>query len=78
MIVFHWIGLLVTAFMVGVAVGAIAMTSLLSRIKEDLTSFIKIEWAIVLFSGILPLTFLLFHPYLDRPIIFFLLQISKA
>jgi len=73
--VFHWIGLLVTAFMVGVAVGAIAMTSLLSRIKEDLAFFIKIELAIVLFSGILPVIFLLFHPYLDRPIVFFLLQI---
>ncbi len=73
--VFHWIGLLVTAFMVGIAVGAIIMTSLLSRVKEELTSFIKIELAIVLFSGILPLIFLLFHPYLDYPIIFFLLQI---
>ena len=73
--VFHWIGLLVTAFMVGVAVGAIVMTSLLSRIKEDFASFIKIELAIVLFSGILPVIFVLFHPYLDRPIVFFLLQI---
>lgn len=73
--VFHWIGLLVTAFMVGIAVGAIAMNSLLSRIKEDLAFFIKIELAIVLFSGILPVIFLLFNPYLDRPILFFLLQI---
>jgi len=73
--VFHWIGLLVTAFMVGIAMGAITMTSLLSRITEDLALFIKIELAIVLFSGILPLIFLLFHPYLNYPTVFFLLQI---
>ena len=73
--VFHWIGLLVTAFMVGVAAGAMAMTALLMRIKKDLASFIKIEVSIVLFSGILPVIFLFFHPYLDRPVVFVLLQV---
>lgn len=73
--VFHWIGLLVTAFMFGTAVGGIIMTSLLPRIKKDLASFIKIELTIVLFSGILPVIFLLFHPYLDRPLASSLLQI---
>ncbi|MCK4652885.1 MAG: fused MFS/spermidine synthase [Candidatus Cloacimonetes bacterium] len=73
--VFLWIGLLVTAFMVGVAVGGMIMTSLLERIKRDLISFVRIEFALVLFSGILPIIFLLFHPYLDRPVIYILLQI---
>ncbi len=73
--VFYWIGLLVTAFMVGVAVGGMIMTSLLERIKRDLLFFIRIEFAIVLFPCILPIIFLLFHPYLDRSVIYILLQI---
>ena len=61
--VFYWIGLLVTAFMVGVAVGGTIMISLLVRIKKSFAFFIRIEFAIVLFSGILPVIFLLFHSY---------------
>jgi spermidine synthase len=73
--VFYWIGLLTTAFMVGVAVGSLVMTSLLARIKKDVTCFLKIEAAIAIFSGMLPLIFLKFSPYLDHPAIFLLLQI---
>ena len=72
---FHWIGLLVTAFMAGTALGAIAMISFLSRIKEEFAVLIKTELAIILFSAILPLTFMSFHPYLHHPIIFFLLKV---
>ncbi len=62
--VYHWIGLLITAFMVGVAVGSLRMTSFLERIERDFISFIRLELAIILFSGILPLIFLKFSPYL--------------
>ena len=72
--VYHWIGLLVTAFMVGVAVGSMWLTSILGRIKRDFGSFLKLELAIVLFAGALPVIFLRFSPYLDRPVVFFLLQ----
>ncbi|MCD5401125.1 spermine synthase [candidate division NPL-UPA2 bacterium] len=74
--VFHWLGLLVAAFMAGIVVGGAAMTSLLARIKQDLTFFIKLEVAIILFSGMLPLIFLFFHPYLGRPAVFILLQVA--
>jgi spermidine synthase len=73
--IFYWIGLLTTAFMVGVAVGSLVMTSLLARIKKDIAFFLKIEAAIIIFSGMLPLIFLKFSSYLDRPVIFLLLQI---
>ena len=39
------------------------MISLLVRIKKSFAFFIRIEFAIVLFSGILPVIFLLFHSY---------------
>jgi len=74
--VFHWLGLLVAAFMVGIAAGATVMISLLPRIKRKLNFFVMIEWVIICFSFILPMFFLLFRHHLDHPGIFFPLQIS--
>ena len=83
--VFYWIGILVTAFMAGVAGGSFLMTGALGRIKKDLALFIKIELGIVLFAGILPVVFIGLRPYLDRPsgayflqIIFFFLSFSSG
>jgi len=73
--VYHWIGLLVTAFMVGVAAGSLWLTWILDRIKRGLVSFLKIELAIALFAGALPVVLLRFSPYLDNPVVFILLQI---
>lgn len=68
--VYRQIGLLVTAFMVGAAVGSLGMTRFLERIKRDLSTFLRLDMAIILFSVLLPLIFLLIHPYLDRPAVF--------
>ena len=73
--VFGWMGLLVTAFMVGVAVGSLAMMRALGRDRGGLALFLKIELAIILFSAILPGVFLALRPYLDRPAVFFIFQI---
>jgi len=73
--VFHQIGLLVAAFMVGIAAGSLAMTSLLERVKRDFATFIGLELAMILFSGALPAIFLLFSPYLDRPVVFSLFRV---
>lgn len=73
--VFHWIGLLVSAFMVGTAAGAMTMTFLLARIKRDLATFIKIELAVVIFSCALPVIFLFLHFYPDCPAAFVHLQV---
>ncbi|UCD55285.1 MAG: spermine synthase [Candidatus Omnitrophota bacterium] len=60
--VFHWIGLLVTTLMVGIAAGSLRMTSLLGRIKNEFGTFIKLEVFIILFSASLPALLLIFHP----------------
>ena len=73
--VFYWIGLLVTALMVGIGVGSLRITLLLERIKKDISLFLKIELAIILFSLILPAVFFILRAYLDRPAVFFPLQI---
>jgi spermidine synthase len=50
---YHWIGILVAVFMVGVGIGGTASTRLLYRIKKDLHFLISIEIVIVVFSLIL-------------------------
>lgn len=64
-----------TALMVGIGVGSLRITLLLERIKKDIPLFLKIELAIILFSLILPAVFFILHAYLDRPVVFFPLQI---
>ncbi len=73
--VFSWIGLLVTSFMAGSACGAIAMTSALERIRDNLKFFIKIESAIIIFAFGLPFIFLAVHPRLDSAVMFVLVRI---
>ncbi len=65
--VFHWLGLLVSFFMAGAAAGAMKMTSLLPRIKNDRKFFIGTETVIIGFSLLLPFIFLALQPHLDRP-----------
>jgi spermidine synthase len=65
--VFSWIGLLVTFFMAGTAVGAMTATRVLPRTKNCLKLFIKTEIAIICFSLGLPFVFLVAFPYMDSP-----------
>jgi spermidine synthase len=72
---FHWIGLLVAAFMGGVAGGGAVMTSLLPHIKDDRRLFIKLEIAVGLFAALLPLVILAVAPYLGNSVVFALAQL---
>ncbi|HUU51204.1 MAG TPA: spermine synthase, partial [Nitrospinota bacterium] len=74
--VFYQIGLLVTALMVGTTVGSGLMTFFLERIKKSIPFFMKVELSIILFSGILPVIFLILHPHLENRSVFFLTQVS--
>ncbi len=73
--VFHWLALLVSAFMAGVAAGSLGMTRYLERMRRDFASFVKIEVILIIFAALLPLVFLRFSPYLDRPAVFVLLKV---
>jgi len=65
--VFYWLGLLVSFFMVGAAIGAAKITSFLPYIKESIKFFIKIELAVICFSVALPFILSFLRPYLDTP-----------
>ncbi len=72
--VFHWIGPLIAAFMAGVALGSMGVTSRLPRLRSPLGLLIKIELAMVGYSVLLPLVFYLMRPYMDREAVFVLFQ----
>ncbi|HSV32235.1 MAG TPA: fused MFS/spermidine synthase [Atribacteraceae bacterium] len=72
--VFHWIGLLLAAFMGGVGGGGLLTTKLLPRIKDDRALFIKLEIAVGLFAVLLPIVILAVAPHLENPLVFALAQ----
>ncbi|MBM4278731.1 MAG: MFS transporter [Deltaproteobacteria bacterium] len=51
---YHQIGLLITIFMVGIALGSFFVTRHLDRIRRDAQSFLKTELLILLFALLLP------------------------
>jgi spermidine synthase len=63
--VFSWIGILVASFMTGAACGAMLITTVLARLKNCFSLFLKIELAIICFSIGCPLIFLAVHAYWD-------------
>jgi spermidine synthase len=72
--VFYWIGIIVSALMVGIAIGCLIVTSFLEHIKKYFTLFSGIEICIIVFSIVLPLIFLNTAFCLSRPILFLLLS----
>ncbi len=62
--VFSWIGLLITFFMTGTAIGAKIIISFLNRIKNSFFLLIKIELLIIIFCIFLSLSFFAFHQFL--------------
>ncbi len=70
---YYQIGLLVTVFMAGVALGGLYVTQRLDRIRKHLPLFLTTELCITLFSIVLPFVFSVPSPYLEKTAIYFLL-----
>ena len=68
--VYHTIGLLTAAFMVGLALGSIGMSHLMNKIKKDLSSLVKLEALVLSFSLLVPVILLFLHSYLTQPLAF--------
>ena len=67
--VFYQVGILITVFMFGTAIGSLLVTSLLERIRRDILLFLKIEISVILFTCLLPVIFLFLHHHLERSVI---------
>ncbi len=65
--VFHWVGVLVTAFMAGTAAGSFLMNRAVERMKDGLAVFLRLEAALAAFSLALPAALLVLAPWLEKP-----------
>jgi len=70
---YHQIGLLVAAFMVGVALSSHMMNRRVGRIGKDLLMFLGLEEGIVLFSLLLPFVFLIPSYHLEKTLVYVIL-----
>jgi len=70
--VFHDIAMLVSVFMIGLAAGGLIMTRLLAKIKDDMGSFLGIEFYAICLSAIAGGSLYILNQYsVFRPAIFF-------
>ena len=79
--VYHWIGLIITAFMVGLSLGGLLMTRRLAVIRDEKRALLRLELALVLFWVLMPLAlstvyFRSIHPLLFSSVQWALLAIN--
>lgn len=67
---YHSIGMLISIFMAGIATGSIFMTAIMKRIKNSLSSFIRLEILIIIFSYTVAMTITRFNNYIYLYLIF--------
>jgi spermidine synthase len=67
--VYHWIGLLITAFMVGLSLGGLLMTRRLARIERERSTLLKLELTIVLYWMLLPVALSTLHSRITHPLV---------
>jgi len=73
---YYQIGLLVTVFMVGVALSSLFMTGRLNRIKRDSRLFLITELWVICFSFFLPFVFSIPSYYLEKPSVYIFLYVA--
>jgi spermidine synthase len=79
--VYHWIGLLITAFMAGLSLGGLLMTRKLKSGARHLQSrkclapyLLKLDLAIVLYWALLPIALSTFYAHMPHPLVFTSIQ----
>jgi spermidine synthase len=72
--VYHWIGLLLTAFMGGLAAGAWVMNRRTSSMRQDRKAFLRLEAALILFWILVPLVLTGLYARITDPALFRAIQ----
>ncbi len=72
--VYQMIALLIASFMVGLAIGSIVMTRIMSRTANSKSLLIKLESLVLVYSILVPVVLIVFHSHLGQPVIFALVQ----
>jgi spermidine synthase len=72
--VYHWIGLLITAFMAGLSLGGLLMTRRLPKIGRERPTLLKLELALVLYWALLPVALSALYSRISHPLAFASIQ----
>jgi spermidine synthase len=72
--VYHWIGLLVTAFMGGLSLGGLRMTRKLPAVRRGRSALLQLEGAIVLYWVLLPVILNALYARVAHPLTFAAIQ----
>jgi len=72
--VYHWIALLITAFMAGLSLGGLLMTRRLAAIRRGRSALLKLELAIVLYWALLPIALSALYSPIIHPLVFTSIQ----
>jgi spermidine synthase len=72
--VFHWIGLIITAFMAGLSLGGLLMTRRLATVQRERLALLRLDLAIVLFWILMPLILAALYSRISHPMIFSSIQ----
>lgn len=72
--VYQMIALLIAFFMVGLAIGSIVMTRIMSWTANSKSLLIKLESLVLVYSILVPVVLIVFHSHLGQPMIFALIQ----
>jgi len=68
--VYHWVGLLITAFMAGLSLGGLLMTRRLAGIGRERSTLFRLELAIVLYWTLLPIALSSLYSPITHPLVF--------
>jgi spermidine synthase len=72
--VYHWIGLIITAFMAGLSLGGLLMTRGLTGSGRERPVLLKLELAIVLYWALLPVVLSSLYARISHPLAFASIQ----
>jgi len=72
--VYHWIGLVITAFMAGLSLGSLLMTRRLAKLERERPALLRLELALVLFWLLLPIVLGTLYSHITHPLIFSSIQ----
>ena len=68
--VYHWIGLIITAFMAGLSLGGLVMTRRLGGMRREKSTLLMLELALVLYWALLPIALITLYSSITRPLLF--------
>jgi spermidine synthase len=68
--VYHWIGLIIAAFLAGLSLGGLVMTRRLGRKGREKSTLLMLELAFVLYWALLPIALITLYSGITRPLLF--------